>query len=1227
MSKAAQKVRILSDLKSSNLISLGQLTDDGCEIKMNETSLDVTKNGNTILQGNRNSTDSLYDIPIYSPHPNPKTYLHTNNYVMPPIHTIQHPSPSEKTSKVRLQKVLPHKKLRKNPFHINNISSNCLDSLLKEQTTKNKQQKVNVILRKQQNSSDLAGFLHGCCGSPVPSTFIQGIKNDQFLTWPGLTAQLINKHLPPVKATVFGHMHQEKQHLQSTKNHTSDYITNIRRNLQKLKNIDSKKDIKTLLMDDIAKDAFPPSPTPNTKSNQVIYTLLRSEPKNIGYIDLTGKFPFRSAKGNQYILVAYHTDANAIYGQALKNRESLSIVNAWEIINKKFENAAVTPETYVIDNEASLDLTQAMNAKNIKFQLVPPHNHRANQAERAIQTYKNHFVAILASVDPDFPLAQWDLLLQQTNITINLLRSARCNPKLSAYAYLFGNFNFQATPLAPPGTRVIAFKTPQTRTSWAPHGEEGWYVGPALNHYRCVTIYFPASRTTRIVDTLRYFPKVINFPKTTLEDHLRQASSDIIAILTNPPSKVTPDLESGNEINNALLKLASIFKTADKIPALPQIQKQSNYSPLPRVTKDAPLPRVTQQKTTAAPLPRVSPTTSVLDKLQQKKWQRTQLPSKHYNLRSSSRPPSFRAQAARTLLAQHIFSMPSVNHIYDSAGRRLTVEKLINGPQAQVWNKSLSMELGRLAQGNQYNVSSTDTIEFIHQHQVPPKEKVTYAQCICDHRPLKPEPHRIRLVVGGDKLDCDVDAGAPSTNLVEFKILLNSVISESKQGAKFLSCDIKDFFLSSPMSKPKYMKLKYSIFPQDIIDQYKLSEKVAPDGYIYIKIKKGMYGLKEAAVLAYEQLKKFLNKYGYNHVPGTAGIWTHITKPTAFCLCVDDIALKYYNQADLHHFFTALGNHYKYHLDQNGTHYMGLTLDWNYDRGFVDVSMPGYIPKLLKRLQHEPPSRPEYSPHDHSPIVFPKKGERQFTPLSDDSPHLSPVETKKVQSIVGALLYYGRALDNTILPALNDIAMFQSCPTKYTMNKCKRLLDYVSTFPAVTLRYHHSDMHLHIDSDAAYLIAPKAKSRIAGFYYFKNSASSKPLRQPNHPILVECRCLRHVVSSAAEAETAAIFHNAQNALLLRRILRALGHPQPPTLIKTDNATANGFVHNNIVLRKSKTWDMRYYWLRDNETQKNIKVYWKRGVDENDPNLADYHTKHHTKIHHRGIRPLYVRDKK
>ena len=191
-----------------------------------------------------------------------------------------------------------------------------------------------------------------------------------------------------------------------------------------------------------------------------------------------------------------------------------------------------------------------------------------------------------------------------------------------------------------------------------------------------------------------------------------------------------------------------------------------------------------------------------------------------------------------------------------------------------------------------------------------------------------------------------------------------------------------------------------------------------------------MYGLKEAAVLAYDQLSSFLNRYGYTHVAGTAGLWTHEHRKTAFCLCVDDIGLKYYSKEDLKHFLSALSNHYNYHIDNTGSNYIGLTLNWHYNEGYVDISMPQHITKLLDRLKHTKPIKPEYSPHEHYSIKFPKKGERQFTSKPDDSPLLNEKETKKIQSIVGALLYYGRSIDNTILPALNDISMFQSKPTE-----------------------------------------------------------------------------------------------------------------------------------------------------------------------------------------------------
>ena len=172
-------------------------------------------------------------------------------------------------------------------------------------------------------------------------------------------------------------------------------------------------------------------------------------------------------------MVAYYYDSNAILVEPLQNHKAQSLVTAWETLHNKIAKAGTEHNTWVKDNECSAELKLAFKYRKVAFLLVPPHSHRRNLAERAIQTFKNHFVAGLASVDPDFPLGEWDRLLKQAEITINMLRGARVNPKLSAYAYLFGQLNYNATPMAPPRTRVVAHANPSTRSSWDPHGQDG----------------------------------------------------------------------------------------------------------------------------------------------------------------------------------------------------------------------------------------------------------------------------------------------------------------------------------------------------------------------------------------------------------------------------------------------------------------------------------------------------------------------------------------------------------------------------------------------------------------------------------------------------------------------------------------------------------------------------------------------------------------------------------
>ena len=134
-------------------------------------------------------------------------------------------------------------------------------------------------------------------------------------------------------------------------------------------------------------------------------------------------------------------------------------------------------------------LKNALRDKDIMFQLVPPGCHRCNAAERAICSFKNHFIARLCSVDPDFPLILWCYLLEQAELTLNVMRPLHLNPKVSVYNLLSGIYDFNSTPLVPPGIGILGFKDTQRQASWGVHGQNGWYVGPVTESYQCHCVY------------------------------------------------------------------------------------------------------------------------------------------------------------------------------------------------------------------------------------------------------------------------------------------------------------------------------------------------------------------------------------------------------------------------------------------------------------------------------------------------------------------------------------------------------------------------------------------------------------------------------------------------------------------------------------------------------------------------------------------------------------------
>jgi hypothetical protein len=119
-------------------------------------------------------------------------------------------------------------------------------------------------------------------------------------------------------------------------------------------------------------------------------------------------------------------------------------------------------------------------------------------------------MAGLCSTDKDFPIHLWDRFLPQAILTLNMLCTSRINPKISAATNLDGKYKYNRAPMAPPYPRIIAHETPNHRGTWTPHGQDGWYIGSALEHYRCYTFYINKTRSKRVVDTLDFFSRNYN---------------------------------------------------------------------------------------------------------------------------------------------------------------------------------------------------------------------------------------------------------------------------------------------------------------------------------------------------------------------------------------------------------------------------------------------------------------------------------------------------------------------------------------------------------------------------------------------------------------------------------------------------------------------------------------------------------------------------------------------
>ena len=1025
-----------------------------------------------------------------------------------------------------------------------------------------------------------------------------------------------------------GHLDQTRRNQRSTKTNPNTALTTIHKD--NITNTES---------------------TPDTSASIRSHHIFASCEPITGKIasDPTGRFIIPSSNGNAYILVVYDYDSNMIFAEPMKSRSGPDHLAAYKNIHALLTSRGLRPQLQRLDNEASTQLKTFLSDNQVDFQLVPPHAHRRNSAERAIRVFKNHFIAGLCSTDPSFPLHLWDRLLPQALLTLNLLRSSHINPKLSAQALIHGSFDFNRTPLAPPGTKVLIHTKPNTRETWAPHGAEGWYLGPAMNHYRCYRVYANETRAERIADTLAWFPSEIKMPSASSTDAAIAAAHDLITALQNPhPASALSPL-ADNE-HAALQQLAEIFRNRTDPSTIPVPPGFEPLPPVPDTTSNtATEPRVvptnpptyiqstinparrrrlqrqqqkTRQLTTTSTVPTIPspaptlPTTNTTatnpkQKTPPKDNPTTQLPRHNHNTR----------YRALSLAADHLFTqslfqkdVTTKHHAYavtdPLTGATLEYRDLIKGPDRALWEQGWCNEFQRLGP------NGTRTIKAIAFQHIPKGRAIGNIRIVAALKPLKTEMHRIRFTIAHHHHDFTGATSTPTVDMPTVKCHINSTISTPD--AKYATMDISDFYLNTVMNRPEYMRIPLKIIPQQIIDQYNLTE-LAHNGYIYFQVDKGLYGLVQAGKLAYDQLLNRLTAADFYPAPNAPGLFLHKTRPISFTLCVDDFGIKYTRKQDMEYLIDTIQQHYKVTIDWTGSNYLGLTLNWDYKNKTVDLSMPGYIEATLHRFQHPLPAKPQHSPHAWTAPTY--GAATQWAIDADDSPPLQATDLTILQQILGTLLYYARAVDNTMLVAISTLASVQSKGTTATLNAAIHLLNYCATHPNATIRYKASDMILHVHSDASYLSVHGARSRVGGYFSLSQTPPANgynahsPTPFTNGPVHVNSIIMQNVMSSAAEAELGALFHNAKDAEMLRTILQAMGHPQPATPIQTDNACANGIANDTVKQKRSRAMDMRFYWVRDRVRQGHFYIFWAPG----DINLADYYTKHFAPSHHRSVR--------
>ena len=277
------------------------------------------------------------------------------------------------------------------------------------------------------------------------------------------------------------------------------------------------------------------------------------------------------------------------------------------------------------------------------------------------------------------------------------------------------------------------------------------------------------------------------------------------------------------------------------------------------------------------------------------------------------------------------------------------------------WTKGGENKFGRLFQGFSPNgIDGLDILEGIKKNQVPKDKTIACPRYTASLRPGKvDELHRVRIIARGNLLGYDGDVTTHTSSMETMKAHWNSVVST--KDACYCAGDTSNMYLMFDLIDSEYVKFNHNLIPQTIIDHYKLDTMV-DNGFVYAKINKAWYGLKQSGKIAHDDLVKHLNKHDYVQAEHTDGLFVHKLQDISFTLVVDNFGIKYTNKDDVNHLIFIMRSKNKFKIDFDAKQYTGIHLKWNYIKRQIICSMDSYVRNAREELKHILIAQHHYAP-------------------------------------------------------------------------------------------------------------------------------------------------------------------------------------------------------------------------------------------------------------------------